>query len=333
MGTMDFSDLARLASGHVEARMIQASVQLGLFDCIGDQALDAAQVAAALRTDLRATELLLNSLTALSLIEKKGEQFSLSTPAKTYLLANSPNSLCGMIRFDASLWNCWEGLADAVRGGKPARPADMYQETPAETETFIQAMDSLVKARGDAEVLANTLDWNQEVTDLLDIGSGPATYPIHLCRRYPKFRATIFDLPGTLKITERYVREAQLESRIKLVSGDYRNDPIPGRHDAIFLSNIIHGEGYDENQRLMTKLAANLNAGGRVIIKDHILDETRANPPVGAIFSLLMLLTTASGRCYSFNEVKSWLENAGLHSVRQIDLPPPLTSSLIIGEK
>ena len=331
MAKMDFSELARMASGHVEARIIQASVQLGLFDCIGDQTLDAMQVAGALRTDLRATELLLNSLTALSLLQKTGEQFSLSAASKTYLVGNSPNSLCGMIRFDASLWNCWERLADAVRSGKPARPANMYQDDPGETETFIQAMDSLVKARGDAEVLGHALDW-EKVTDLLDIGSGPATYPIHLSRRFPKLRATIFDLPGTLKITERYVREAGLEPRIKLVSGDYRNDPIPGRHDAILLSNIIHGEGSKENQKLMIKLAANLKSGGRIIIKDHILDEIRANPPVGAIFSLLMLLTTASGRCYSFNEVKSWFENAGLSHVRQIDLPPPLTSSLIIGD-
>ena len=329
---MDYSDLARLAGGHVEARIIQVSVQLGLFDCIGDRTPDAKQVAVSLATDLRATELLLNSLTALSLLEKKGEQFSLSTAAKTYLVGSSPNSLRGMIRFDASLWNCWERLADAVRSGKPTRPANMYQDDPGETESFIQAMDSLVKARGDAEVLANALDWGN-VTDLLDIGSGPATYPIHLCRRYPKLRATIFDLPATLKITERYVREAGLEPRIKLVSGDYRRDAIPGSYDAIFLSNIIHGEGSEENQTLMTKLAANLNAGGRMIVKDHILDESRADPPVGAIFSLLMLLTTESGRCYSFNEVKSWLEKGGLSRVRKIDLPPPLTSSLIIGEK
>jgi len=329
---MNFSDLVRLASGHLEARLIQAAVQLGLFDCIGDRSLAAGQIAARLSTDPRATELLLNSLTALSLLEKKDEQFSLSTAAGTYLTSNSPKSLCGMIRFDASLWNCWDKLADAVRSGKPPRPANMYQDDPGETETFIQAMDSLVKARGDAEVLATALDW-EKVTDLLDIGSGPASYPIHLCRRYPKLRATIFDLPATLRITERYVREAGLESRIKLVNGDYRCNAIPGSYDVIFLSNIIHSEGSEENQKLMTKLAANLNAGGRMIVKDHILDETRANPPVGAIFSLLMLLTTASGRCYSYAEVKAWLEQAGLSRVRQVDLPPPLTSSLIIGEK
>lgn len=329
---MDFSELVRLANGHVEARIIQASVELALFDCLADRSLDAKQVAASLRTELRATELLLNSLTALSLLQKTGEQFSLSPAAKTYLVRSAPNSLCGMIRFDASLWNCWEKLADAVRSGKPTRPANMYQEDPGETEIFIQAMDSLVKARGDAQLLADALDW-ETITDLLDIGSGPATYPIHLCRKFPNMRATIFDLPGTLKISERYVKKAQLESRIQLIDGDYRRDSIPGKYDAIFLSNIIHGEGSEENQRLVSKLAANLRAGGRLIVKDHILDDTRAHPPVGAIFSVLMLLTTSSGRCYSFAEVKAWLEQAGLRGVREIDLPPPLTSSLIIAEK
>ena len=332
MPALDFSALSALASGHVAARIIQAGVELGLFDCLADRIRAAAEVAATIRTDPRATELLLNGLAALALLQKDGERFALSAAARTYLVSNAPQSLCGMIRFDASLWNCWERLADAVRSGQPVRLADMYQDDPAQTATFIEGMDSLVKARGDAALLAEVLDWS-EVAELLDVGSGPATYPIHLCEKFPRLSATVFDLPGSLNITARYVREAQLEARIKLVGGDYRRDPIPGRYDAIFLSNIIHGEGDQENQKLVTKLAANLKTGGRLIVKDHILDDSRAHPPVGAIFSLLMLLTTASGRCYSFHEIKLWLENAGLRRMRQIDLPPPLTSSLVIGEK
>jgi hypothetical protein len=46
-----------------------------------------------------------------------------------------------------------------------------------------------------------------------------------------------------------------------------------------------------------------------------------------------MLLTTAAGRCYSFNEIKAWMERAGFSQVQQIDLPQPLTSSLVIGTK
>ena len=94
-------------------------------------------------------------------------------------------------------------------------------------------MDSLVKARGDADALANALDW-RGVDELLDVGAGPATYPIGLCQRFSRLRATIFDLPATLKITERYVRDAGLSERIRLIAGDYRSDPIPGDYDLYF---------------------------------------------------------------------------------------------------
>jgi hypothetical protein len=43
---------------------------------------------------------------------------------------------------------------------------------------------------------------------MLDVGSGPASYPIALCQRFANLKATIFDLPATLNITERFVRDA-----------------------------------------------------------------------------------------------------------------------------
>jgi SAM-dependent methyltransferase len=329
---MEFSELGRIASGHVEARIIQAAVQLSVFDTISNNPSTSRSVAAALHLEPRATELLFNALAALELLEKTGEFFSLTPVAAKHLVRSSLHYLGGMILFDASLWNCWEHLADSVRSGKPPRPANMYQDNPDETTVFIDGMDSLVNARGDADVLARLVDW-AKVSKLLDVGSGPGTYPIHLCREFPGLFATIFDLPGTLQITQRYVRKATMEERISLVPGDYRTDAIPGNYDVAFLSNIIHGENYEVNQRLIAKLFSNLRPGGQVIVKDHILDETRANPPVGAIFSLLMLLTTAGGRCYSFNEIKTWMERAGFSEVRQIELPHPLTSSLVIGTK
>lgn len=329
---MNFCQLMSLASGHVEARIVQTAVELSIFDSLERLSRTAVDVAKTLKLEPQAAELLLNALTALALLDKQADCFALTETARIYLLKSSPQYLGDMIRFESSLWDCWERLAQAVRTGQPVRPADMYQNDGAETETFINAMDSLVKARGDTEILARALDW-RGVDDLLDVGSGPATYPIALCQRYPKLRAKIFDLPATLEITERSVREAGMANRIELIAGDYRRDTITGSYDAIFLSNIIHGENFAGNAKLIEKLAANLRPSGRLIIKDHILDQSRANPAVGAIFSLLMLLTTDGGRCYSFAEINGWMERAGLSRVRQIELPPPLNSSLVIGEK
>jgi len=46
-----------------------------------------------------------------------------------------------------------------------------------------------------------------------------------------------------------------------------------------------------------------------------------------------MLLTTLSGRCYGFDEVKSWMGNAGFTDVAQMALPTPLNSALVLGRR
>lgn len=330
---MDFTDLTRLTGGYAESRAIQAAVSLGVFDALAAGGRDAPSVAASIHSDSRATEILLDALAAIGLLRKDGKSFSLTEISETYLAQSSPRFLGGMVFFDSSLWDAWGRLEQTVRTGKPPRPPDMFQNRAEETQRFISAMDSLVKARGDAEYLAENLDFSG-VNDLLDVGSGPGTYPIQFCRRHPKLRATIFDLPATLKVSERCVAASGIQERIRMVAGDYRADPLPAGFQIVFLSNIIHGESAQTNERLMARLYDSLDPGGRILIKDHIQDESLTYPPAGAVFALLMLLTTEQGRCYSFHEVRQWLERAGFTRVSQTPLPsPPFTSSLVIGEK
>lgn len=328
---MNFSELAGLAGGYAEARAIQAAVELGLFDAL-ENWKSAEDVTRTIHCDRRATGLLLDALAAIGLLEKKGSLYSLNETSAAYLLKSSPKYLGGMIAFDAALWEHWGGLEDAVRTGKPARPPDMYQGGEEETRRFIGAMDSLVRARGDAGAVLERLDLSA-VEKMLDVGGGPGTYPIAFCRQHPELRAAIFDLPATLRATERFVRAANLGDRIDCVPGDYRSGAIPGKYQLVFLSNIIHGEGAEENARLTAKLSGCLEKDGRIVIKDHILDDSLTAPASGAVFSLLMLLTTGAGRCYSFTEVRGWLEKAGFREIREIRLPAPLTSSLVVGTK
>ena len=120
---MEFSDLARLASGHVEARIVQAAVELEIFDAIGNDALEAGTVGKSLNLEPRATDLMLNALTALGLLRKRADRFGLTDLSAKYLTRGTPEYLGGMIRFDASLWPCWEQLPEAIRNGRPRSAA------------------------------------------------------------------------------------------------------------------------------------------------------------------------------------------------------------------
>ncbi len=328
-----FARLAGIAGGYVEARILHAAVGLGVFDALWDEEdAGAAAVAAAIGAETRATGLLLDALTVMGLLEKDGPRYRLNDLSTTWLLSASPKDFSGMVRFDAMMWDVWGKLEDAVRTGRPARLPDMYQTDEAETGIFIEAMDSLVKARGDAEIMADALDLG-DPRRLLDMGPGPATYAIALCRRYPALRATLYDLPGTLPITERYVRASGVAERIECIAGDYRTDAIPGGYDVVFLSNIIHGENAETNETLIENLSKSLDSGGSLIIKDHILGGSRTETDAGTVFSLLMLLTTDGGRCYTLDEIRGWFGRAGLVDAGRVELPPPLTSSLVIGRK
>jgi SAM-dependent methyltransferase len=328
---MEFRELARINGGYAEARILHAAVTLGLFDRLDAAGRTAAAIAAAAGTDARATELVLNALVAMRLVRKDGDRFKETEVAKTYLTTASPTSYAGFVKFDAALWSLWGNLAETVRTGKPARDPDMFQSSPEDTARFIDAMASIVTARGDARVLAETLDL-RGVGRLLDVGAGPGTYTIELCRRHPDLRATIFDLPGTLAVTRRYVDASGLGARIELAAGDYLRDPLPTGHDLVFLSNIIHGEDEETNRALMRKIHGALAPGGRVMIKDHVTDESGTSPAPAAIFSIAMLLFTR-GRDYAFAEIRDWLVAAGFARVEADVLPPGLISTLVVGFK
>jgi SAM-dependent methyltransferase len=328
---MEFRELARINSGYAEARILQAAVALGFFDQLDSAGRPAAAIAVAAGTDARATELLLNALVAMRLVRKDGDLFKETDVSRTYLTTQAPTSYAGFVRFDASLWPLWGELAETVRTGKPARPPDMFQSSRDDTARFIDAMASLVQARGDARVLADTLDLGG-VRRLLDVGGGPGTYAIELCRRHPELRATIFDLPGTLAVTRRYVAESGMADRIDLMPGDYLRDVLPTDHDLIFLSNIIHGEDEDTNRALMRKIHAALAPGGRLMIKDHVTDESGTSPAPAAIFSIAMLLFTR-GRDYAYAEIRDWLTAAGFSRVEADVLPPGLISTLVVAFK
>jgi SAM-dependent methyltransferase len=331
---MDFSELAGLAGAHAGARAIQVALKLELFEALAERALDADELAAAIGCDPRATALLGNAMAALGLLDKRSDRLSLTAVSRRFLLAASPDYLGGMILFDEAIFPLWSRLEDSIRSGAPARAPDMYQGRPEETRRFIRAMDSLVRARGDAVWTAHNLDLSG-IGAIADVGGGPGTYLIEFMRRYPNMKGAILDLPATLAVAREVLDEhdAALAARIELVEYDYHRHELPARFDAIFLSNIIHSEDAAANRALLGRCYRGLGPGGMVIVKDHIMNAALTEPAAGAVFSLYLLLTTP-GRDYSLDELSQWLRESGFADIRCRALPaPPFSSSLVTASR
>jgi SAM-dependent methyltransferase len=331
---LDYTRLIAMAGGHAEARAIQTALKLGLFEALHPNERDSGTLATAINCEKRATMLLANALVAIGLLHMDQSRYGLTNVAERFLLRRSPEYLGGMILFDEALWNTWGKLEESIRSGSPSRPADMYQSHPDETHRFIRAMDSLVRARGDAAWVARTLDFSRAQL-IADLGGGPGTYLIEFLRQWPNLRGILFDLPATLEVAREMVESQanEVQDRLSLNELDYSHSEIPGPLDVIFMSNIIHSEDEAENATLVAKCYRALASGGLLVIKDHIMERGLTAPAAGAVFSLYLLLTTR-GRDYSFDEVAEWMRNAGFTNVVLQALPsPPFSSSMVMARK
>ncbi|MEW6675528.1 MAG: methyltransferase [Nitrospirota bacterium] len=68
---------------------------------------------------------------------------------------------------------------------------------------------------------------------------------------------------------------------------------------------------------MLQKCKKALNNGGRVVIQESYVSKDGTHPAQGALFSVNMLVNTESGRCYSPDEIKSWLLRLGLKDIKK----------------
>jgi cyclopropane fatty-acyl-phospholipid synthase-like methyltransferase len=178
-----------------------------------------------------------------------------------------------------------------------------------------------------APTLAKQIDLSASRT-LLDLGGGAGTHAMAFCQTYPNLTATVFDLPETLPMTERLVKEAGLQDRMRLLPGDFNRDDLRGPYDAVLMSDILHYQGSEANAALVKKVHGALTPSGRLVIKDRFLDEEGASPAWTAVFAVHLLVNTEQGRCYTLTEATQWLHGAGFTSIHELD-----RSSLVEGVK
>ncbi len=320
----NMASIRALARGYRTSRIFLTAMELGVFTQLGTQQLTASQIAQRLNTDKRATEILLNALTGMGLLEKKGDLFANLKEIADLLIPSSPHYQGGGFAHTVHLWEAWSHLTQIVRSGQPYN----REWTEEMRRAFALAMKQ--HGKGTAYRLAKLVDCS-DVNRMLDLGGGPGSYAIAFARCYPHLKAVVFDKDHqALKIAKEDIAKQNLKDRISLKKGDFFVDDIGSDYDLVLLSSIIHAFGEKENISLLRKVRGSLRHGGRVVVRDFILDESKTKPASAAIFAVNMLVNTKNGRSYSFSEVKNWLHSLGFKDIHRI---PMGRSQLIIGRK
>lgn len=298
----------------MRSRVILTAADLDLFTALDERPADAGGLAARAGLDERGTARLLDCLVTFGLLDKSSGEYHL-TAAGAPLSSRHPRTILPMLLHQSHLWDNWSRLGDSVRHGVNPHRDPATRRSGKRLRAFIGAM--AVVGRETSERIARAYDAGR-FRRLLDIGGGPGTYTAAFLRRNPELRATLFDLPEVVPLAEQRLREAGLLERVELVGGDFYADELPGGCDLALLSAIIHQNSPARNVELFRKVRRALEPGGLLLVRDHIMDEQRTRPALGALFALNMLVCTDGGDTYTFAEVESALLEAGFRSARLV---------------
>jgi 2-polyprenyl-3-methyl-5-hydroxy-6-metoxy-1,4-benzoquinol methylase len=316
-----------IAYAFQRSRVLLTAYELDLFTAVGEGAKPSSEVAAAIGTDVRATDRLMNALCAMGLMTKREGRFSNSAVASRFLVRDSPEFMSGLMH-TTHLWNTWSTLTQAVREGTAVSSRQVNDRGEKWLTAFIAAMHD--RASKQAPSVVAQLDLSG-VSRVLDVGGGSGAYAMAFARARHGIRATVFDLPNVVPLTKAYVEEERLSANVNTISGDYLTDDLGTDFDLVFLSAIIHSISVEQNRLLMQKCSRALRLGGQVIVQDFIMEEDRTSPAQGAIFALNMLVGTNSGDTYTEVEVRAWMDAAGLSGI--IRKETAFGTSLIVGKK
>jgi len=304
--------LLEVASSYMKSRTVLTAAELDLFTLLHEQPRTSRELAARMGLDERALTRILDCLVTLALVEKQENRYT-PTPEGTLLSSRHAETMLPMLLHLNSIWSNWGNLTQCVRCG--TNP-DLHDIVNAPTEdvarAFIGAMHAIGK--GMAHDIASSRDLGL-FTNMLDIGGASGTYSAAFLKQNQKLRATIFDLPAVIPLARALMAAEGLQDRVSFVPGDFYTDELPGGHDLCLLSAIIHQNSPAQNSQLYQKIFRCLKPGGTLLIRDHIMDETRTNPPEGALFALNMLVNTPGGDTYTFAEVQDTLLAAGFTDI------------------
>ncbi|MBM4126214.1 MAG: methyltransferase domain-containing protein [Nitrospira sp.] len=299
-----------------ETKILLTGVKLDVFSALDGRPKTAGEVAGRIGAHEPTLSLLLNALVAMKLMNHAENRYGNSSIAEKHLVRNSPQYIGHLLMLHDAEWNNWGRLEETIRTGERSVDRHVFETDPELGGNVLAVLDRIGKQSGPE--FAKRLQLNGQVR-MLDLGGGAGTNAIAFCHVYPELTATVFDLPATLRLTEKTVKEAGLESRIALRAGNFNQDGLGGPYDVVLMSDILHYQTFESNEALVGKVFAHLAPGGRLIIKDRFLDEAGTGPAWTTAFAVHILVNTQQGGCFKTAEAMRWMSKAGFTAVTELE--------------
>lgn len=295
-----------------------AGMKLDVFTPLKDGPLSVETLAEAIGVSPAKLSPLLFVLVTAELLAVSDGLFA-NTPVADHYLVRGRQSYVGDAHERYSrLWSAMLRTAESVRLGAPQAKLDFATASEKALRVFLREQHPGAMEAG--RILASTFSFPR-FHHLLDVAGGTGGLAIAACQHCAELQATVVDLPSVTPIAEEFVIEAGLSDRIRVMASDVLARPPEGLFDVAVLRNFIQVLAPDQARRAVHNVARALEPGGSVFIWGRVLDDTRLAPFESVGQNLVFLNQFEGGQCYTENEHREWLAEAGLVEFQRTQRP------------
>lgn len=290
-----------------ELLVAAAALKAGIFDALREKPMTLEALVSALAMDHRALWTVMEALISLGYVQRSGETLTLSPEAAAlFFEEDNENYLGYSLVHTFNVIKAWTHLPEILKTGQPPERKRDQQDIKGFMSAMKQSANLIV-----GQLVTISLQGLPQSPKVLDLGGGPLNY----ARPFAAAGAevTVQDIPEVCAVMEPTLLPGE---KIKFVSGDFTVEVFSGQFDLVFLGNISHIYGEEENLLLFKRVHHSLRSGGRIVILDFV----RGISPRADLFAVNMLANTKTGGTWTQEQYTTWLHTAGFDQVKLHDI-------------
>jgi precorrin-6B methylase 2 len=336
---VDPSNIMQVGMGFWASKTLLTAVKMELFTHLGEKTMTGPEIKQKLCLNGRGMYDFLDALVALGFLEKSGNKetarYANAADANLFLDKNKLTYMGGILEMaNNRLYPFWNFLEEGLKKGTPQNEIrtggttlfEKIYEDEAKTREFVNAMAGV--QMGNFIAFAMQFDFSSYQT-LCDLGGAGAQLSAQVVSHHPHMRCFSFDLPPVSPIALENVSKLGVANKVKIMSGDFYQDPIP-EADVITMGNILHDAGTKDKKFLISKVYDALPEGGCLVVIENIIDDDRRKNAFGLLMSLNMLIETPEGYDFTFADFKTWARAAGFRKTSIMPLTGPTSAAIAV---
>lgn len=300
--------------GPLKEKLLMAAIQLKIFNYL-IQPKTAYEITDILGSNMINTELFLNALVSLDLIEKEEGLYS-NTEISKEIFINGNEYYLGEHFLSTRHWyniDLQELTSLIIKG--PSKTMDISSEKVWGKQAKLSANYQKLEAVQQASKLVSSLPEYPSLKKMLDLGAGSGIVGINIIENHPTMKGVLFDKPIVANVAKEFVSEYHLEERIEVRGGDYIKDDIGSGYDLVW-ARLTFNFHQQQLETIIGKVYDSLNTGGVFIYYGDGIKNEMTYPQESVMHMLIGSLKSGYPLNLAEGKVAEVMLNCGFRSVR-----------------